>query len=328
MQDNDTLFVTYASDDNYAKYLGISLLSLFRSNTEFNLIQVFVLDCGIDEKNKENLRRIACEFCREIKFLPLNNAGCQLKLKNITLGVSIAYYARLFLASLLPKEIERVLYLDCDTLILSSLKEMWGISMGKNFIAGVQDTVDVYFQKVIGLNSDIRYLNSGVLLIDLRAWREENLEEKFIDFIKKFNGNVPHHDQGTINGVCKERRYILPPRCNAMSNIYSLSASTIKKIYFLKEYYTQSEIDEAIHDPAIIHFTIGLVGRPWEEGCTHPAKDDYLELLRQSPWKNDSLLPDTRKKSVKAFKFYYEHVPLILFEKSYMMFCWLLHIKS
>lgn len=324
----DTLFVAYATDDNYAKHLGISMLSLFQTNAAFDGIRVFVLDCGISEQNRKHLETIAGQYGRALTFLPMGGGLGRLRLKNNTLQLSFAYYARLFLATLLPEEIERVLYLDCDTLVMSSLKEAWEVPLGDALVAGVGDTVDLFFLKVIGLDPQIQYVNSGVLLINLKGWRAENLEQKFLDFIGKFDGNVPHKDQGTINGVCKERKYILPPRYNAMSNVYSFSAGTIRRIYFLDTYYTQAELDEAIRNPAVIHFTTGLVGRPWEEDCTHPAKEDYLRILRQSPWKADPLTPNSRKTGLKVFTFFYQHLPLGLFETGYRMFHWILHLKK
>ena len=327
MKQENTLFVAYAADDHYAKYLGISMLSLLQTNAAFDHIRVFILDCGIGQNNRKKLEKIAGEYSRELTFLPMDNVSDRLQLKNRVLGISIASYARLFLASVLPEEVERIVYLDCDTLVQSSLGELWEIETGDALVAGVQDTVDTFFKKIIGLEMRIPYVNAGILLINLKGWRDEHLELKFFAFIQKFDGNVPHHDQGTINGVCQARRYILPLRYNVMSNVYSFSARTIRKIYFLDQYYTQDELDKALEKPAIIHFTAGLVGRPWEEGCTHPAKEDFLNILRQSPWKEDPLMPNSQKKSVKVFTFFYQHTPLRLFETGYRLFCWLLHVK-
>ncbi len=303
------------------------MLSLFQTNIGFDGIRVFVLDCGIGENNRHHLEHIANQFNREITFFSMDNVKDRLQLKSGAFKISIASYARLFLASILPEDLELVLYLDCDTVVPSSLKDLWETDLGQNLIAGVQDTVDTFYKKVIGLNPHIAYVNAGILLINLKGWREEYLEQKFFDFIQKFDGNVPHHDQGTINGVCKERRTILPLRYNVMSNVYSFSASTIRKIYFLDKYYTQVEVDEAISRPVIVHFTTGLFGRPWEEGCTHPEKEYYLKIMRQSPWKEDPLLPDSKKKSVKAFAFFYKHIPLPVFETVYRLLCGIQHIR-
>jgi len=324
----DTLYVAYSSDDQYAKFLGVSLLSLFQANADFETIRVFAIDCGIREENRLRLTRIAQENGREIVFLPMENIQERLRLKSGELGISIASYARLFLASALPEDVKRVFYLDCDTIVSDSLREAWETELGDSLVAGVQDTVDRYFLQVIGLPPDTRYVNAGILLIHLEKWRKEKIEEQFTAFIERFRGSVPHHDQGAINGVCRERRMILPLRYNLMSNAYSFSERTIRRIYFLQEYYAQDEIDEAIRRPAVIHFTSGLFGRPWEEGCTHPARDAFLRVKEQTPWKDEPLSPNTLKKGTKAFACAYRHMPRALFEGLYRMFNWVLHVKK
>lgn len=324
----ETLIVAYAADDNYAKYLGISMLSLFQNNVGFQEIRVFVLDCGIGQENLKKLKEIVGQFEREIVFLPVQEMVAQLDLNMRAHKIAVASYARLFLSSILPSYVERVLYLDCDTLVCAPLRELWETELGDSLIAGVQDTVDKYFLHVIGLGSCIAYTNNGVLLINLKLWREENLEKVFMDFIDRFDGTVPHHDQGVINGVSGERRVILPLRFNVMSNIYAFSVRTIRKMYFLDSYYTQIERDEALAEPAIIHFTPGLYGRPWEEDCHHPAKEDFLRVLRQSPWGEEPLSPGSLKPSVKLFAFFYNHMPLWLFEMIYRAFSWVLHLRK
>ncbi len=328
MDQKQKLCVAYAADDNYAKYLGISMLSLFQSNKEFKEIVVYVLDCGIGQLNKEKLKSIAEQNKRDIYFNSMEVAVSGLDLQMGVRKIAVASYARLFLASIIPKDCDRILYLDCDTIVRDSLMEYWNTNLENDMVAGVRDTVDSYFLKKIGLEPDDYYVNAGILLINLASWREQRLEEHFMSFIRKFNGNVPHHDQGTINGVCKNKKGIVAPRYNATSNIYSFSAKTIKRIYFMDSFYSQSELEEARKNPAVLHFTTGLVGRPWEENCTHPMKEEYLRVVKDSPWKEDPLLPDSRKFEVRAFSAFYRHAPLFLSEFVYRCISLLAHIRE
>ena len=328
MEQNQKLCVAYASDDNYAKYLGISMLSLFRSNKDFTAIEVFVLDCGIGHINKEKLLSIAKHHDRDVSFIPMEETISGLDLNMGTRRISIASYARLFLSSIIPKSYDKILYLDCDTIVRDSLADFWNIDLGENMVAGVWDIVDSFFLKKIGLNVEEYYVNAGVILINLAGWRETHLEKQFLDFIRKFNGNVPHHDQGTINGVCRQKKYIVSPKYNAMSNIYSFSVRTIKRLYFMDRFYSQEDLDGAKNNPAILHFTTGLVGRPWEKNCTHPMQEEYLKVANVSPWKDDPLLPDGRKFIVKSFNAFYNHMPLSLVEAVYRSTCFLTHIRK
>lgn len=324
----DTLRVVYGSDDNYAKFMGVSMYSLFESNTEFEQIVVYILDCGITQENKERLAAVAEKWGREIHFVDMGAAVESLNLNMGAHKIAIASYARLFMATLLPEECQRVLYIDCDTMVKDSLAPLWRTEFGTALIAGAQDTVDSYFLDVIGLPKGTKYINAGILLANIAAWREENLQEKFMALIAKFGGNVPHHDQGTINAVCGERRVIIPARYNVTANLYSFSAQTIKKIYFLEEYYTQEELTEAMDKPAIVHFTTGLLGRPWEEKSTHPERENFWHVVNKTPWKGLELKPDTRSLGLKAFIFFHKVVPRPVFEFVYRNISWALHLRK
>ena len=327
MSNANVLHVAYASDDHYAKFLGISLTSLLQTNPAFDGIVCHVLDCGIGDENRQRLLAIAKEHGREMQFYPVDDIQSKLHLQGAAFTIATASYARLFLPSLLPGDVCRILYLDCDTIVAGSLQALWDTKLDGYYIAGVQDTVDVYFQKIIGLAPDIPYINAGMLLINLQAWRDDNLQERFSAFIKRFNGQVPHHDQGTINGVCAEKRLLLPLKYNMTSNLYSFSVHTIQRIYFIEKYYSQKELDEALHSPAIIHFTSGLVGRPWEEGCTHPEQERYLRFQRATVWAGEPLAPLSLKLTTRIFTLLYRIIPRPLFETGYRLLGWIQHLK-
>lgn len=328
MKDKQKLYVAYSADDNYAKYLGISMISLFQTNKVFNEIVIFVLDCGIGDINKEKLMTIASDYNRNIQFLSMKEYMDKLELNMGSRKISIASYARLFLSSVIPKHCNKVIYLDCDTIILDELTKLWNLELKDYMLAGVRDTVDKYFLRKIGLNTDDYYVNAGIILINLDKWRATNIQQKFIDFIEEYKGNVPHHDQGTINAVCNKKILIASPVCNVTSNIYSFSAKTIRRIYFMNSFYSQEELDEAKKNPVIIHYTTGLVGRPWEDKCTHPRREDYIKAALESPWKDDNLLPDSRGFMVKAFAFLYRYTPGFLSETAYRISSWFSHIKK
>jgi len=324
----EKLCVAYGADDNYAKYLGISILSLFQTNLNFKEIDVFILDCGIGDSNKDKLLGIADEYNKNIYFISMDDYVSRLNLNMGSRKIAIASYARLFLSSVIPESYNRVIYLDCDTIVLDEVTKFWNLVLNDNFIAGVRDTVDKFFLKKIGLSPDDYYVNAGILLINLDAWRREHIEEQFMDFIKKFGGNVPHHDQGTINAICQKRILIVSPEYNVTSNIFTFSARTIKRIYFMNSFYSQEELDLAKKKPVILHFTTGLVGRPWEENCTHPMKKEYIKVADRSPWKKEALLSDSRRFAVKAFAMLYKYTPLFISETVYRIGYRFTHLKK
>lgn len=326
MFNENNICVAYASDDNYSAFMGISMLSLFESNKSAEGITVFILDYGISGENVKKLEDIAEKYQRKLIFCAVDDYISTLDLNMGPRKISIVSYARLFLASIIPADYDRVIYLDCDTIINGDMLPMWRAPIGDSIVAGVQDTVDRFFLNAVGLPDGTRYVNAGILLLNLKIWREENLQSKFMDYIREKNGNVPHHDQGVINHVSGSRRLILPLRFNVTANIFSFSEKVIRRMHDIKgEYYSQSDIDEARESPVVLHFTAGLLGRPWQEGCRHPKQELYKAALALSPWSDKKLEPNNEKLSVKISAFVCEHISARLFAEIYRLMNFVLH---
>ncbi len=326
MFNENNICVSYASDDNYAAFMGISMLSLFESNKRAEGITVFILDYGISAENVKKLEKIAEDYGRKLIFCPVEKYISSLDLNMGPRKISIVSYARLFLASIIPEEYDRVIYLDCDTIINGDMLPMWRAPLDDNIVAGVQDTVDRFFLNAVGLPEDTRYVNAGILLLNLRVWREEDMQSKFLDYIKEKGGNVPHHDQGVINHVSGVRRLILPLKFNVTANIFSFSEKVIRRMHDIRgEYYSQAEIDEARQSPTVLHFTAGILGRPWQEGCRHPKRELYERALKMSPWSDKKPEPNNEKLSVKVSAFVCEHISPRLFAEIYRLTNFVLH---
>lgn len=305
------LQVAYSSDNNYAQHVGVSMVSLFENNRDFNDIVVYILENDISWNNKSRLTMIAEQYGREIFFIEMAVLLNKLPL-NIGNSIAISAYARLFLASIIPVDVDRILYIDCDSIINESLADLWRIDFNDCYIAGVFDTICPFSENYtnIGLSEADTYINSGVMLIDLNKWRMNNIEQKLIDFIIQRKGKVHHHDQGTINGVLHSRCKIIHPKYNVMSVFFTMSRDQVINYYNMNDYYySTEEMKEAIMMPVIVHYTPGLVGRPWIKGCKHPLKDLYLQYLKMTPWKDVPLHKDNRNFAERTVMFLYRNLP-------------------
>ena len=269
--------IAYSTDNNYVKYLGISMISLLENNRNLE-INIYIIDNGINDKNKELLNNIAKNYNAKITYLDFKALTKNLKTDNT---YPVSSYGRIFLSVL---NLDKIIYLDCDSIIADSLEDLDNIDISDYYIAGVQDTVTNFFKTSIGLNKDDRYINAGMLVINLKKWREDKIEEKCLQYIDKCKGSVPHHDQGTINAICSSKMLILHPKYNLMTPMF-YKAEQNKKLYDMKEYYEQKELDEAIQNPVFIHYTNGFFNRPWNADCTHPLKNIFLKYMNMSPWK-------------------------------------------
>lgn len=308
---NENLVIVYSSDDNYARHTGVSILSVLENNKHFKAIDIYIIENNISEENKIKINEIIKQYNRNIQYIDFSEYKSKLNLE-MEWEISISSYARLFIECILPKTVDKVLYFDCDTVVIGPLDELWKVKFRENeFVAGVLDTVSEKIITNIGIKKNGSYINAGMLLINLKKWRENKIQKQFMDFIDHYNGKVPHHDQGVINGVLHANCKILSPRFNLMTVFYMMKYEDILEYYEIKyDFYSKEEIDRALKNPLYIHFTPGFTTRPWVKGCKHPNKAIYLKYLQQTPWKNYELEKDNSKLAVKFINGLYRNFPV------------------
>lgn len=285
MMDN-VINTVFAGDNNFAPYLLVSINSLFYNNPD-NRIRVFVLENQIDEYNKNAIKQLTNNYPKNtIEFIDVSNIDDMLNLspyqEKSLFALSITAYARLFIASMLPKDVDRVIYFDGDSLINDSIEDLWNTDLMDKTCAGVLDPVPYVYKKVIGFEKEDTYINSGMLLINLKKWRENGLEEKILDFIIKNTDNFYTNDQGIVNYFFKEDKIILHPKYNFQSPFHGKEYYTTLKWYGVDyDYYNEHILKEASEKPVFIHFSGGGIERPWSNDKNYYSElyDFYVNLL-------------------------------------------------
>jgi lipopolysaccharide biosynthesis glycosyltransferase len=277
--------VIYSSDDNYARHVGIAITSLYEHNRDMGDLPVFLIDDTISEENHRKLDAVAEKFGRKILYIPFDPYKKQLILNN-KWELPISAYARLFVAEMVPQDVDRLLYLDCDTIVCDSLKELWDTDMHGKTIAAVEDVASCVFQAETDSPEPYRYICSGVILIDMKKWRSINALQKMLDYLDGRKGQVRHHDQTILNGVFWNDCHILHPRYDALTPAFVMSYENLKAYFSLWDrYYTKQEHKASVKKPAIIHYTSANLGRPWENSA-HPKAKVYQKYWKNSAWKD------------------------------------------
>ena len=302
--------ILFSSDYNYARHLGGAIYSILCHN-EMEKIHFFVINNRISEANIEKIEQLIKGYENaEISFVPFDKFERQLHL-NLAWPISLSSYARLFVGEMLPADVDRVLYLDCDMLVNANLSNLWNTEMGEYVLGAVQDQVSESVKLAIGLSLSDQYFNAGMLLIDLGKWREAKMGEECLQFIASHNGKVLHHDQGVLNGVLSHLWYRLPLKYNVMTIHYMMSQSGIKKFYGDEaSFYDKDEMTLAKREPVILHYTPSFTTHPWEQHCKHPLQFYYNEALKMTPWKDYPLEKEKNPWYVKIINFYYRNSPL------------------
>lgn len=164
----------------------------------------------------------------------------------VTAEWSLATWSRCLIPDMLP-EIDKILYLDCDVLVNSSLDELFGIDMEEYAIAGCVDpqSYSPDANRRLGLNEENAYVCAGVLLMNLGYWRAHGLKEKIIDLALKKKHMLKFLDQDAINLVCAESKLVLNPK-------YGVMPSNFINNGFLRQY--ADDIPLLLDAPEIIHY--------------------------------------------------------------------------
>lgn len=304
--------ILFSSDDNYARHLGVAMISILQHNSDVKDIRFYVIDNQITQSNIEKLESVITGYDNaEISLIPFENFEKQLHLR-LSWPISLSSYARLFVGEMLPADVERVLYLDCDVIVNGSLSDLWHTDLHGKCLGAVQDTIPSKTKASVGLTPRQPYFNAGVLLIDMKMWRLNGIGKKCMSFIETYEGCVSHHDQGVLNGVLSGQWERLPLKYNVMSVHYLMSQSNIYRYYKDEApFYNSLDKYEAINNPIILHFTPSFTNRPWEDNCCHPLRDCYCRVLAISPWHDTPLMRDNNPWYVRLINLRYRLFPVL-----------------
>ena len=129
--------------------------------------------------------------------------------------VTVQAWFRIKLPDMCP-DLDRILYLDCDTLILGDLSELFSTNLDGKYLAGVKDVwgVDKYCKR-LNMTSGV-YVNSGMLLLNADFCRKEGFFDKIVDFANNNAKIIEFCDQDSINKVDDEKKVVLHHKFNFM----------------------------------------------------------------------------------------------------------------
>ncbi|KJJ70736.1 MULTISPECIES: glycosyltransferase family 8 protein [Clostridia] len=280
--------ILYTCDNNYVWLMGISMLSLFENNKKADKIIVYLFSEHIAIDNQNRLKSIAYLYGRECIIIDLPELDIPKALCSLRWPKSA--FSRLYSAELLPKEIYKILYIDCDTIILGSLAELWEMNVDEYTVFGVKDCIGLNYRRNIGLDTHSLYINAGVLLLNLEKLRMFRITALIDGFLKSYGNTIHYADQDILNGMFNGKFGILPSKYNVMTLEFMYNYTEIRAIRHPINYYSREEIKNAIEHPCITHFTTCMLNiRPWFRNSTHPLTNEFMHYKMMSPWKDKTL---------------------------------------
>lgn len=280
----ETVNIIYASNDGYARHLAASMVSLMENSRQIPRMDIYIFSVGMCRQFQNRLKALADRYGRSLQVKELGDLRQRFPYEVDTRGFDISAMGRLFAPEVLPESVEKALYLDCDTIVCGSILPLYGQDLG-NMAAGMVMEPTVYgpMKEAIGMGKDEAYFNSGVILMNLKLWRREDVLGQLLRFYGSHAGKLFACDQDTINGALKGRIQSLSPRYNYFTNYRYFRYPTLCRLCSAYEQIGIEDYQKARRSPVIIHYMGDE--RPWIAGNHNHYRRLYQVSLDKTPWK-------------------------------------------
>lgn len=288
-QNNDKLMhIVFITDDNYVKPTLVAVTSLLKNSNIKNNYIIHLICKNISRENEEKF--IKCQQNNvKIDIIRVNPRDNE-SLKQSHNPVSLAALLKFDIATIL-KNVDKVLYLDGDVIIRDDLTKLYNIDITEYYCAAVPDGPR---KKVIGgkkhsFSIDPTYFNSGVMLLNLKELRRNDIPRKLLDY--RLNCYNYFMDQDAFNQVFKGHVRLIPYNFNTLLHIIMPtwkmnSPEIISKYYNMPQY---NSYEQYINNSSILHYTFS---KPWKY-YDIPMADVWSYYYYLSPLKNELLERDS-----------------------------------
>ena len=247
MKEKKQIPIFFTIDDQYAPYLCCAITSIIRNSSRENEYKIYILHDGLNNRNIEKLSKLKCDGF-DIIFKEMKDGMEQitdrvenrLRCDYFTLTI----YFRLFIADMFP-EYDKGIYIDSDVVVPGDISELYNHELGDNFIGASTDNsiqgipeLTKYVEEAVGVKR-LEYINSGVLVMNLKKMREENFSKKFLNLLNTYHFDSIAPDQDYLNAMCNGKILYLNEEWDAMP----------------------AEGKDELKNPKLIHYN--LFQKPW-----------------------------------------------------------------
>ena len=254
--------IAYAPDDKYVNQTVVSMKSALEHNEQVEFIIMY------SKLSAESMQKLGA-VGGSLRLIKMDES----QFADLTLSkwVTVQAWFRIKLPDLC-KDLDKVLYLDCDTLIRGNLDELFSLDLTDKYLAGVKDVWGVSkYVKRLDMKSGV-YVNSGMLLFNCDYCRKEHFFDKVVEFAKNNAKIIEFCDQDSINKVVDEHKLVISPKYNLMDTWW-------RGGYYEFEGEEETEYLQAKENPVIVHLT-GL--KPAFKGCGNKFKDEWWEVAKKT----------------------------------------------
>lgn len=194
----DKKSVVFAGDYAYIRQIETAMKSLCRHNSH---LKIYLLNQDIPQEWFSQIRIYLQEMGGDLIDCKLIGSQYTMNWSNKLPHINHMTFARYFIPDFVTED--KVLYLDSDLIVTGDLTDLFGLDLGENYLAAARSC----FGAGLGFNA-------GVLLINNKKWKSENIRQKLIELTEKEHENVKEGDQSILNMLFKDQYSLLEDKYN------------------------------------------------------------------------------------------------------------------
>lgn len=282
----EPIVLVCSADENYAMPMTVMLCSVLANLKTAAPLLISVLDGGIQHATKQKVLRSLRSQPAPFHLEWLQPDHTLLQGLPLCHRYTLAAYYRLLIPEALPAHLNKVIYLDCDMVVQGNLADLWQLEVGDHYVLAVQDDYQPVVSsrggcglsnyRELGLHPEQPYFNSGLLVINLKKWREDAIGRQVLEFSRQNWASIQNADQDGLNAVFRGNWGHLSEQWNQMPGIYSYAS-------WQESPYDAIAFQSLRETPYIVHYT--NAPKPWQHRCQHPAKALFFAYLDRTAWK-------------------------------------------
>lgn len=269
--------IVISGDDNIFFTIAVVIVSLAENANADTFYDIQCLCAGdVTDENKKKLELLKNRYSNfSLTFHDLKDTFKDIiTTDNYHVNYVSAY--KMLIPSMFP-QYDKVLYLDTDILVRGDLTEFYNFDLEDNYLAGVPVFVNIippnmnkYFTELLEIPNMDFYINAGVMLMNLKKIREDNIDKKWISLLGSYEKSV---DQHIINKVCYGKTRFVSLKWNVC-----FSALQFYLTNELSAFYSIREYKQAFDNPTIFHWTGEF--KPWKYEDTFLAHEWFRYFLK------------------------------------------------
>lgn len=268
-------------NDGYILPAATAIASVLKNSDETDNFHFHIIfaEGRLSPENQEKLRQLESIKPFKIEFCPINFEN----FKDVYIREGSYFSLETYFRYMIPdivKDYDKCIYLDSDTIVLRSLDELFNINVSEYYVAGSLDySVTPQHLQKFGLEVSDGYINAGILVINLKKWREDNVVEELFNNTKKFGSLIEWADQDVINPTFKGKIKFLEAKYNFPVYLYSFKED-------VNSYYEPEKFDSSLANIVVAHYLTGH--KPWNQfDESFRLYDEWFKYAEMTPFKEE-----------------------------------------